>query len=261
MERGDMRLEPNISLRGPKAKSSKLKIDKLPPYKIEVKNINSFKFVAKAINFEISRQSEILDDGKIPQQETRGFFEKTNSTISQRIKEEASDYRYFPEPDIPPLRWTKDYINKLNQLMPELPKEKQQRFEKDYGLSSYDAEILTRERILSDFFEKSVESGKEFDIDTKKIANYLIHKKPNLENLLPAQLVKMIVKSTKVSDVNEEKLDSIIEKVLSENPKALEDFKKGKESVIMFLVGQVMRQFNERIDAEKVKIQLIKKLK
>ncbi len=260
MERGDMRLEPNISLRELKTQNSKLK-NELPNYKVEVKNINSFKFVEKAINFEIQRQAEILDRGSTPKQETRGFVEKSNSTVSQRTKEEASDYRYFPEPDIPPIRWQESQISNLKSQMPELPDIKLERFIKDYSLSSYDAEILTRERNLADFFEKAVLAGKEFGPDPKKIANYLIHKKPNIEEVLPSQLVTQILKASAVSDVDEEKLEEIINKVIDDNPKAVEDFKKGKENVIMFLVGQVMRQFPEKIDASKIKASLLAKLK
>src|SRR3990167_7485606 len=110
MEKGDMRLEPNISL---KIESQK----ELPKYKVEVKNINSFNFVGKAIDFEIKRQSEILSHGKNPVQEERGFVEKTSSTITQRVKEEANDYRYFPEPDIPPIRWSEEEIGKLKKAL------------------------------------------------------------------------------------------------------------------------------------------------
>ncbi len=254
MERGDMRLEPNISLRHQEQKE-------LPKYKVEVKNINSFNFVGKAIDFEIKRQIEILETGEIPTQETRGFVETSNSTVSQRVKEEASDYRYFPEPDIPPIRWTKNYIEGLQSQIPELPWAKQNRFKKDYDLSNYDAEILTKENTLADFFEQALKDGEEFSIGAKQIANYLINKKPNIKKVLPAQLIQKIIQAKQVANVDEDKLNEVIKKVLSENSKAVEDYKKGKETVIMFLVGQVMRQFTERLDAEKIKASLLAKLK
>jgi len=254
MEKGNMRLEPNISLRTEGQRD-------LPKYKVEVKNINSFNFVGKAIDFEVKRQAEILDKGEIPVQETRGFVESTSSTVSQRSKEDAQDYRYFPEPDIPPLHWTQNYIDELRKSMPELPDAKQSRFEQEYSLSSYDAEILTREKSLADYFEKSVVDGKKFDISTKQIANYTINKKPNIEEVLPAQLIQTIVKSTQAISVDEAKLNGIIDKVLRENEKAVSDYKSGKEAVIMFLVGQVMRQFTERVDADKIKASLLAKLK
>ena len=249
-----MRLEPNISLRREGQTG-------LPDYKVEVKNINSFNFVGKAIEFEIKRQTEILDQGEKPAQETRGFVESNSSTKSQRSKEDAQDYRYFPEPDIPPLRITKNYIDGLKEQMPELPSAKLARFVEEYDLSTYDAEILTREKNMADFFEACVNDGKEFGINAKQIANYIINKKPDINELLPAQLVQTIVQATKVADVGEDKLNEIIDKILSEQEKAVNDFKSGKETVIMFLVGQVMRQFPEKIDSGKVKESLLSKLK
>jgi len=254
MEKGNMRLEPNISLRSEGQ-------TELPNYKVEVKNINSFNFVVKAIDFEIKRQAEILDKGETPAQETRGFIEADSSTKSQRSKEDAQDYRYFPEPDIPPLRFTANYIQGLKEKMPELPKAKQERFEKDYSLPSYDAEILSRDSDTARYFENAVNDGKEFEISPKQIANFIINKKPDINELLPAALIQRIAQATKVSDVDEGKLNEIIDKVISENEKAVTDFKNGKETVIMFLVGQVMRQFPERVNADKVKASLLAKLK
>jgi aspartyl-tRNA(Asn)/glutamyl-tRNA(Gln) amidotransferase subunit B len=254
MEKGNMRLEPNISLRAEGQ-------TELPNYKVEVKNINSFNFVVKAIEYEIERQTEILDRGERPAQETRGFVEADSSTKSQRSKEDAQDYRYFPEPDIPPLRFTANYIEGLKKNMPELPSTKQKRFEKDYALPSYDAEILSRDSDMARYFEEAVNVGKEFEITPKQIANYIINKKPDINEVLPAALVQNIVQSTKIADIDEGKLNEIIDKVISENSKAVEDFKSGKETVIMYLVGQVMRQFKERVNADKVKASLLAKLK
>src|SRR3990167_5045695 len=134
MEKGDMRLEPNISLREIKNQKSNLK-NELPTYKVEVKNINSFNFVGKAIDYEVKRQTEILEKGETPDQETRGFVEVSSSTVTQRSKEEASDYRYFPEPDIPPFRWRQSQISNLKSQIPELPDVKNRRFQKEYSLS------------------------------------------------------------------------------------------------------------------------------
>lgn len=254
MEKGNMRLEPNISLR-------KEGQTELPKYKVEVKNINSFNFVVKAIEYEIKRHTEILDKNETPPQETRGFVEASSSTKSQRSKEDAKDYRYFPDPDIPPLRWTQTFIDGLKKSMPELPNEKQKRFMKEYSLSAYDAEILTREKTLADYFEQAVIDGKEVNVSAKQIANHIIHKKPDLENSTPAELVKIIFQTTRVNDVDEGKLEEIVNKVISENEKAVSDYKSGKEPVIMYLVGAVMRQFPEKIDAGKVKAVLTAKLK
>src|ERR1700722_1638881 len=156
MDKGEMRLEPNISLRKGERQSTYLKESDLPNYKVEVKNINSFKFVEKAINYEVNRQQEILEKNERPAQETRGWNEDKGQTFSQRSKEDAQDYRYFPEPDIPPVIHTKAEISNLLKQLPELPDIRVERFEKDYSLPSYDAEILARDKSLADFFEEAV---------------------------------------------------------------------------------------------------------
>ena len=260
MEKGEMRLEPNISLRKTGNQQSAIS-NQLPPYKVEVKNINSFSFVGKAIDYEIKRQTEIIEKGQTPVQETRGFIEKTSSTVTQRIKEEASDYRYFPEPDIPPLRWTKEQISKLKSQMPELPFDKLSRFKSEYDLSVYNSEILTKTRELADYFENSIKIGKKYKLTAKQIADYIINKKIAINNILPAKMIEEILKSTKKTDLGDDELDKVIEKVLKENPNAVFDYKKGKKTVIMFLIGQVMRQFKEKVDTEKIKAVLTAKLK
>lgn len=252
MEKGEMRLEPNISLKSGK---------EVPKYKVEVKNINSFSFVSKAINYEIERQLKIIEDGKIPAQETRGFVEKTSSTVTQRIKEEASDYRYFPEPDIPPFRWEQKYIEDLKSQMPELPDKKAKRFKKDYSLLHQDIEILTREKAMADYFEQAVEDGRQFKLESKKIANYLINKKLDIEKTQPADMIKLLISENQVSEIDQDELDKVIDKIIKENDNAVLDYKKGKENAIMFLVGETMRKFPQKIDASKVKASLLAKLK
>jgi aspartyl-tRNA(Asn)/glutamyl-tRNA(Gln) amidotransferase subunit B len=272
MEKGDMRLEPNISLRELKTpirsaqgeQNSKLKADKefeLPKYKVEVKNINSFRFVAQAIEVELTRQQEILDRGETPTQETRGWNEAKKTTISQRVKEEANDYRYFPDPDIPPIHTDKSQIEKLKSQIPELPDAKMERFQKEFGLSEYDAEILTRERGLADFFEQAVRDGAKEKITPKQIANYIINKKVDIVTSEPAGVVKTILSSTQTAQVDESELQKAIEKVLSENQKAVEDYKNGKETVIMFLLGQVMRTIGKKVDAQLVKEKILSSIK
>ncbi|MBI4080358.1 MAG: Asp-tRNA(Asn)/Glu-tRNA(Gln) amidotransferase subunit GatB [Candidatus Levybacteria bacterium] len=252
MEKGDMRLEPNISLStDPK---------QLPKYKVEVKNINSFRFVEKAINFEIKRQEDLLTKGKTPQQETRGWDENKGVTFSQRVKEEANDYRYFPEPDIPPITFTDAEISTLRSRVPELQEEKILRFGREFSLAPYDAEILTRDRSLANFFEESVKVGKAHGINPKQIANYIINKKVDTSTQLPASLVKNIVIATQTTQVDETELQKIIDDVLTENTKAVEDFKNGKEASLMFLVGQIMRKFDKKVDVNQVKDALLHKL-
>ena len=251
MEKGNMRLEPNISL---------TTNNKLPIYKVEVKNINSFRFVEKAIEYEIKRQTESLKEGKIPVQETRGWDEDKQKTVTQRVKEEANDYRYFPEPDIPPIRLSELQITNYKLQIKELPDAKLIRFIKSYNLSQYDAEILTRQIGLANYFEESVKVGKPHQISLKQIANTIINKKIDIKNILPAQLIKNIISSQKTDDIGEDKLREIINKVMKENSKAVEDYKSGHENAIMFLVGQVMRNSKQKLDANKVKKKLKKVL-
>jgi aspartyl-tRNA(Asn)/glutamyl-tRNA(Gln) amidotransferase subunit B len=248
MDKGEMRLEPNISLR--EARS-----DDLPKYKVEVKNINSFRFVEKAIEYELKRQSGVLEKGELPVQETRGWDENKQKTFSQRIKEEAMDYRYFPEPDIPPIRWTKKDVERLRSQLPELPDEKVERFEKDFGLPYYDAEILTRDKAVADFFEeaKGLRIKVNEKIQVKDIANAIINKKVDVTRVKPEDLVKQIASAKKIVVIDEGELRGVVEEVVKENEKAVADYKGGKQGTIMFLVGQTMRKIGKKVDAVMVR--------
>jgi len=154
MEKGNMRCEVNLSLH-------KEGEEKLSGTKVEVKNINSFKFVEKAVNYEIQRQTELLEKGEKIVQETRGWDSVKNVTVSQRKKESAHDYRYFPEPDIPPMEFTKEYVAELKSKLPELPEAKKKRFIEEYNLSVADVEVLTAEKDLADYFEDVVSELRE----------------------------------------------------------------------------------------------------
>lgn len=232
MEKGNMRLEPNISLQ-------KEGETDLPKYKVEVKNINSFRFVAKAIETEIKRQSEILDKGELPAQETRGWNEIKNTTVSQRSKEEANDYRYFPEPDIPPVILTKEKIDDIKNQIPELPDQKRERFVKDFDITDYDADILTRDKNLAAYFEQAATDGKKFALTGKQIANFIINKKPNIEETVPAQLIELILATVQTKEVDPVELKNAIEQTILNNPKAVEEYKSGKVQIIGFLIGKV----------------------
>jgi aspartyl-tRNA(Asn)/glutamyl-tRNA(Gln) amidotransferase subunit B len=253
MEEGNMRLEPNISLR----KDSEIS---LPKYKVEVKNINSFRFVEKAIDYEIKRQEEILNEGKTPVQETRGWNEDRQKTVSQRVKEEANDYRYFPEPDIPPLRFTESQISKLKSQMPELPDVKFKRFQKEYGLSEYNSQLIIKDKETADFFEKAVVDGKNDNVTPKIIADFMINQKINPKETLPVELIKRIISARQVASITDDALERIVNNVININSKAVEDYKKGKVNVIMFLIGQVMREAKQRLDIKLVRIKLENKL-
>lgn len=169
MEKGQMRCEANISVSADPKKMGT---------KVEVKNLNSFKVVEKAIEYEIKRQIELLEEGKKVVQETRGWDEGKMITFSQREKESAHDYRYFPEPDLPPLEIGEGYVEKIKAELPELPAAKLKRFIEEYKISDYDAEILTRDKKMAEFFEESVFEGCELQGEKEKIskltANYIL---------------------------------------------------------------------------------------
>lgn len=160
MEKGTMRLEPNISVRKPGQQE-------LPEYKVEVKNINSFKFAESAIEYEIERQTEELKAGRVPKQVTMGWNEKAGQTVEQRSKEEANDYRYFPEPDLPILHLEKTFIDDLLARLPELPAQKRIRFAQEYGLQSTEINTLIEWKELTEYFEEVVSELREW-LSTEK---------------------------------------------------------------------------------------------
>ncbi len=254
MEKGDMRLEPNISLK--KEGSSGL-----PNYKVEVKNINSFRFVEKAINFELERQEKILEEGETPKQETRGWNESKQATISQRSKEEAHDYRYFPEPDIPPVRTGRDEIAEIKSTLPELPQERLKRFQTLYSLSSYDAEILAREKETADFFDQAAKDAKLHNVSPKQIANFIINKKPDIEKTLPAELIQSVISQKTSATISQSDLEELVKEILSENPDIVADYKKGKTNSIQVLIGKVMQKTKGQANASEVKTELENLLK
>jgi aspartyl-tRNA(Asn)/glutamyl-tRNA(Gln) amidotransferase subunit B len=226
--------------------------DELPKYKVEVKNINSFNFVKKAIEYEVKRHIALLEAGTIPPQETRGWNEDKNETFSQRRKETADDYRYFPDPDIPPLRFTKEYIEEIKKTIPELPDAKYDRFIKQYSLTEQDAEQLSESKERADFFELVAEKVAKSHISAKKAANYLINKKAVIGQLSPDEVVKELIASLAVATVSVDELEKIIDRVLHENEKAVADYKAGKEQSIMFLLGCVMRTLGKKVDSQMV---------
>ena len=255
MEKGSMRLEPNISVREIRNPKSEIRNEELPKYKVEVKNINSFNFAKKAIDYEIKRHIELLESGKVPAQETRGWDEKKGITYSQRSKEEAHDYRYFPEPDIPPIRWTENQILNIKNQIYELPDEKIKRFMKDYKLSEYDATILTDEKETAEYYEKIIQKiiDNKQQITEKVIANWIINKKADISKVTPEELLQLIVKSFQKSTISNEELDKIVKKVIEANPKAVVDYKGGKQNALMFLLGKVMRETKGLANPEEIK--------
>lgn len=258
MEKGSMRLEANISLakgKGQRAKGSNRSTryalsSKLPSYKVEVKNLNSFRFLEKAIDYEIDRQSRILDQGKTPAQETRGWDEAKKQTVSQRSKEEAQDYRYFPEPDIPPLKLEPKLVKSLERQLPELPKPKIKRFITDYQIPQSAAQILATSRQTADYFEEAIKVGKKHKLTPKAIANAIVNKHFDINKHLPAKLIKFLVKKATSQVSDDQAISAWVDQVISDNAQAVKDFKKGKSQVIGFLIGQVQRLARGQANAQ-----------
>jgi aspartyl-tRNA(Asn)/glutamyl-tRNA(Gln) amidotransferase subunit B len=200
MEKGQMRCEVNISLRQEEE-------DKLSGTKVEIKNINSFKFVEKAIDYEIDRQTKILEKGEKIVQETRGFDSVRGITFSQRSKESAHDYRYFPEPDIPPLEFSAEYFAALKRKLPEMPEVKKKRLVEEYNISSENAEVIVSDKSLAEYFEDVVSEIKEklncqeFAVEEKKCLKLA-------SNYLASELQKHLLK-------NNQKIEEI--KITPEN--------------------------------------------
>jgi len=271
MEKGQLRCDINVSIR---LKGS----DKFGT-RVEIKNVNSFRFVQKALEYEIERQIRVVEEGGEVVQETRTFDPQTGKTYTMRTKEEAEDYRYFPDPDLLPLRVSKEWIEEIRKSMPELPDERFKRLINQYSLSEYEAGILVNHKEVGDFFENAV---KHFN-EPKGIVNWLINdllgllreKGTSIEEspVKPvhlAELVKLIkenVISTKIGkDVIKEMVDTgkspsqiveekglkqitdegtikkLVEKIFEKHPKEVERLKNGEEKLIGFFVGQVMRE-------------------
>ena len=255
MEKGSMRMEPNISLARVTRNVERVT---LPNYKVEIKNINSFNFAKKAIEYELKRQAEILDSGKTPIQETRGYDDDRGITYSQRSKEEAHDYRYFPEPDIPPMEFGDEQLEKIKKTIPLLPNQIVKQLI-SMGVKSSDAFLISRNKKLTEYFQK-VDSMLKIENSSQIVANNLVNKKLSIE-LSPEEFAKEIEKLSKPKQTDMGALTSAIEKAISANPKAVADYKSGKTNVLMFLVGQVMREMKGQADANIVRQKLEKYLK
>ncbi len=278
--------------------------------KVEVKNLNSFRAAERAINYEIKRQAEILEGGGKITHETRGWDEDKQETFSQRKKEESHDYRYFPEPDLPPLDLAKlDFAREIT--LPELPSQKRERFKREFGLTDEQIEIFIRDKNFSDYFEEVAGEVKNWDAETegedrtepvKLAANYMTTDLHRLmkEKMLSfgelmitpenfAELVNMINKGEINSRagknvlkimveeggdpsviVNERglkqmggeaELGALADKIIGANAEAAEEYKKGKEASLQFLIGQAMKESKGSANPEALKEILIKKLK
>lgn len=284
MEKAGMRFDANVSLKPKGAKELGTKV--------EIKNINSFSFLEKAINFELGRQLEIIKTkGKIIQ-ETRGWVESKGETVSQRTKETSPDYRYFPDPDLPPLQFSKAEIAALKKELPELPEAKIERFESNYALTNYEVKTLTEDKLVADWFEKALEVYVEIEepqadhIDStkaKKVANWVVGEflrylnekqigvnstkaepahlaqllilidKNEVSNQAAKQVFALVLETGELpSKIIEEQglkqesdknaIEELVKATIAEHPKAIADFRSGKENSFDFLFGQIMRK-------------------
>ena len=296
MEKGEMRVEVNISVSEEKNKLGT---------KVEVKNLNSFRSVERAIKFELDRMIELLENGKGDEivQETRGWDENKQQTFSQRKKEFSQDYRYFPEPDLPKMKLYEAFnLNDLKKSLPELPEVKRLRYKNDFGIKGEDIEMYINDPDLASWFEEVVKSLMDKSTNTNKerikmasnfiTSDYLGIKKTNLAVKPPsaknlAELVRMFtedkISSRVAKDIlavivtsdesplkiateknllqenNEDALREIIERVIKENSKVVVTYKAGKENAIMSLVGKVIKKSNGSANP-KIVIEMLKKL-
>lgn len=281
MQEGSLRCDANVSLRE----------NEQAPFgtRTELKNLNSFRAVQKGLEYEIVRQAEVLDDGGKIIQETRSWDETKGITLSLRSKEQAHDYRYFPEPDLVPLQVSTEWVEEIRQSLPELPSARKQRLMEAYGLSSYDAGVITASQDMAHYFDVVIGHG----ADAKAAANWLmgdVSKVLNASNLsitdfsvTPENLASMlelmqqgtisskiaktvfeemvasgkdpatIVKEKGLQQIsNEGEIVAIVEAVLAANPQSIADFKAGKDRALGFLVGQIMKQTKGRANPELV---------
>ncbi len=303
MEKGQMRVEANVSV----SKNSPVGEKKLGT-KVEIKNLNSFRAVEKGIEYEIERQVQLLESGDKVAQETRGWDDVSGKTVSQREKESAHDYRYFPEPDLPPLHHSPKFINEIKLEIPELPQQKRERFGKEYELGDKAIELFSFSRDLSDYFEKTMSelrnwikeerakekvSREEFIKLAKICANYMITDLQGLlkggspadekflitpenfaefvyliyESKISSKIAKLVLEEMLktgadpshiikekglVQITDETEIEKIIKEVLIKNQKVVGDYKKGKETALQYLVGQVMARSKGKANPQSV---------
>ena len=290
MSQGSMRCDANVSIRefGQKELGNRT----------ELKNINSFRFVEKAINHEIARQIEIIENGGSIEQETRLYDANKNETRSMRSKEHANDYRYFPDPDLIPIKISENKINDIKNSLPELPEQKINRFVKDYKISDYESKNLNSSKELSQFFESVAKKVSSPELAAKWILGDLMailnrencsikNSKISSENMVDLinkiekgllsgpgakkvielswssdESVENLMKNEGLDEIKSEKeIIEIIEKIIKDNSKQYEQYLNGKEKLFGFFVGQVMKETKGSADPKEVNKLLIQRLK
>jgi aspartyl-tRNA(Asn)/glutamyl-tRNA(Gln) amidotransferase subunit B len=252
MEKGSMRLEANVSV-SPRE-------GEIPDYKVELKNINSFRFLEKGIKSEIERQIDQVKLGRKPLQETRGYDERTGTTISQRTKEEAKDYRYFPEPDIPPLIFGQEEIEGLKAEIPELPRQKAKRFAGQYGLPQNYIDILVQDLERCVYFEEAAGLAEEYTVSAKAVADFMVNKGMDRQFPQAAGLVKHIRELSKKQFVPTRDAEKAVEEALEQEKKAVLDYRSGKAAVVGYLVGVVQKKLKGRGEPGLINELIVEKL-
>jgi aspartyl-tRNA(Asn)/glutamyl-tRNA(Gln) amidotransferase subunit B len=243
MEKGSMRLEANISLSED--------INVLPSYKVEAKNINSFRFLEQAISYEVTRQTEILDAGKTPAQETRGWREAKHATLLQRSKEDAEDYRYFPDPDLPPMEFTQKEIDELRKQLPELPDDQQKRYE-TLGIKPAFALLLASADHNTKTVDEAIFKAKLQNVEAPVIANIIVNKKIETNKTSADEIVAVAKAEYSHDEISSEEIQQAVQKVLNAQQKAVGDYKAGKVQVKGFLLGMVMKELKKKVDPKLV---------
>jgi len=292
MQKGVMRIEPNISVH----KKEDIKLGT----RTEIKNLNSFRSLEHSVDFEIKRQIDLLRRGLKIRQETRGWDEHTQETVTQRVKEQAEDYRYFPEPDLPPLVVDQDWLENVRSHLTELPVAKFNRFQIQYGLNPYDAGVITAEKKVADYFEKTINSAP--NISPKVIANWLTGDLFGLLNQSNLSIEDCLIKPSALaelltlisnSEINKNTAKSVlgdmfksgksaetiiaerglkqisdtqyigdlISELFSENPQLIQSYQDGNQKVSGWFVGQIMRATKGQANPNVVNQELEKRLK
>ena len=281
MEEGSLRCDANISLRP--IGETKLGT------KAEIKNMNSFKSVQKGLEYEIERQADVLDSGGRVVQETRGFDDARGITVSMRSKEQAHDYRYFPDPDLVPIVVDEEWVQNIKNSLPELPDERKKRLMSENGLSEYDAAIITADKDMADYYDEVVKKG----TPPKQAANWLMGDLSKSLNTTGLSILECPVSAAKLSDLikliengtisgkiaktvfdemwqngkdamevvkekglvqisDESAIIAAVEEAIAKNPQTVADFKAGKEKALGFLVGQIMKETKGRANPDLV---------
>lgn len=253
MEKGTMRLEANISL---KQKDSK----ELPTYKVEVKNINSFRYLKAAIEFEIQRHTQLLKKGQTPEQETRGWNENKSATISQRSKESSKDYRYFPEPDIPPMVFDQKTISDICSNLPQFPQDYQAEFKK-LGIRPDYVVTLTATPDMASWASNTFALASKTSIDSSKLANFLVNQNISPSTHNPEKVLEEFNKQTQQANISEAQLEAWISQVIADNPELVEKYQSGKISVIGAFVGEVMKLSHGQANPKQIKSQITERLR